>query len=63
MTTATSMLVYKQTTLPYFEYCDFLISCCKKEKDKLEKLQYRVEIMVFKMSEIFQEWIYSDYQG
>ena len=42
MNTATSMLVYKQTILPYFEYCDFLIdSCCKKEKDKLEKLQYR----------------------
>ena len=32
---------YKQTILPYFEYCDFLIdSCSKKELDKLEKLQY-----------------------
>ena len=42
MSTATAMLVYKQTILPYFEYCDFLIdSCCKKELDKMEKLQYR----------------------
>ena len=41
MSTATAMLVYKQTYLPYFEYCDFLIdSCSKKELDKLEKLQY-----------------------
>ena len=42
LSTSTALLVYKQTILPYFEYCDFLIdSCCKKEIDKLDKLQYR----------------------
>ena len=44
------MLVYKQTILPYFEYCDFLIdSCCKKELDKMEKLQYRALRIVHKI--------------
>ena len=27
MSTNTAMLVYKQTILPYFEYCDFLNRC------------------------------------
>ena len=50
MSTATAMLVYKQTILPYFEYCDFLIdSCCKKELDKMEKLQYRALRIIHKI--------------
>ena len=50
MSAATAMLVYKQTILPYFEYCDFLIdSCCKKELDKMEKLQYRALRIVHKI--------------
>ena len=36
MSMATAMLVYKQTILPYFEHCDFLIdSCCKKQPDRI----------------------------
>ena len=50
MSAATAMLVYKQTILPYFEYCDFLIdSCCEKELDKMEKLQYRALRIVHKI--------------
>ena len=50
MSAATAILVYKQTILPYFEYCDFLIdSCCKKELDKMEKLQYRALRIVHKI--------------
>ena len=42
MSTNTAMLVHKQTILPYFEYCNFLLDvCCKREQDKIEKLQYR----------------------
>ena len=50
MSTQTALLVYKQTILPYFEYCDFLLdSCTKKELEKLEKLQYRALRIVYKI--------------
>ena len=51
MSTATAMLVYKQTILPYVEYyCGFIIdSCSKRELDKLEKLQYSALRMVHKI--------------
>ena len=50
MSTNTAMLVYKQTILPYFEYCDFLIDACsKREQDKIEKLQYRALRIIHKM--------------
>ena len=50
MSTNTAMLVYKQTILPYFEYCDFLIDACsKREQDKIEKLQYRALRIIHKI--------------
>ena len=50
MSTNTAMLVYKQTILPYFEYCDFLIvACSKREQDKIEKLQYRALRIIHKI--------------
>ena len=50
MSTNTAMLVYEQTILPYFEYCDFLIDACsKREQDKIEKLQYRALRIIHKI--------------
>ena len=50
MSTNTAMLVYKQTILPYFEYCDFLIDACsKREQDKIKKLQYRALRIIHKI--------------
>ena len=50
MSTNTAMLVCKQTILPYFEYCDFLIDACSKRKqDKIEKLQYQALRIVHKI--------------
>ena len=51
MSTNTAMLIYRQMILPYFEYCDFLIdaeACCKREQDKLEKIQYQGLRIIYK---------------
>ena len=50
MSTRTAMLVYKQTILPYSEYCDFLIDACsKREQEKIEKLQYQALRIIHKI--------------
>ena len=48
--TQTELWIYKQTILPYLEYCDFLPGAClKRDLDKLEKLQYRALRTVYKI--------------
>ena len=48
--TQTELLIYKQTILPYLEYCDFLPDAClKRDLDELKKLQYRAFRTVYKI--------------